>query len=49
MKLKYDVSRARSCEVRHMHDHRKSGDLLVDTPDRLTWPELKNLAKNRDG
>ena len=35
--------------VRYMHDHRKSGDLLMDVPARLTWSELKKLAENRDG
>ena len=31
-----------------MDEHRKDGDLLVDTPARFTWTELITLAADRD-
>ena len=46
--LRMDKRRLIHQAVRHMSDHRTTGDLLMDVPTRYSWAELKELAANRD-
>ena len=46
--LRMDDKRLVKKTVKYIYDNRSEGDLLMDTPVRLSWKELEKLAKNRD-
>ena len=46
--LRMDDQRMVHQAVKFMADHRSAGDLLMNVPAKYSWPELKQLAANRD-
>ena len=34
--------------VRHIHEYRRAGDLLMDVDDDISWPDLQKKAADRD-
>ena len=46
--LRMDPSRMVHKALRHIHESRRAGDLLMDTPPALTWRQLKDLAAKRE-
>ena len=46
--LRMDPSRMVHKALRHIHESRRAGDLLMDTPPPLTWTQLKDLAAKRE-
>ena len=47
--LRMDRNRLVCKAVRFMSENRSDGDLLMDVPGQLSWPELRELAANRRG
>ena len=35
--------------VRHIHEYRQDGDLLMDVDAQLSWDDLQTMAQDRDG
>ena len=34
--------------VRHIHEHRQEGDILMDVPENMDWEELTTLTSEKD-
>ena len=47
--LRMDEKRLVYKALKHIHENKSEGDLLMDLPDKYSWKELLMLADNRDG